>query len=88
MTVKKFVIKGKVQGVSFRYSAEKKAIELGAKGWVRNEPDGTVHMVVSGDDRVLRLMKTWIIESSPGILESLDVIDYPEEDFDTFYIQY
>lgn len=88
MTVKKFVITGNVQGVGFRFASKKKADEIGAKGWVRNELDGTVHMVASGDDRIQRLMTAWIKESSPGVLESLDVIEYPEEEFNSFTIQY
>lgn len=37
-------IYGRVQGVGFRVSAQKKADELGITGFVRNEPDGTVYL--------------------------------------------
>ncbi len=34
---------GKVQGVFFRYYAEKEARSLGLTGFIRNEPDSTVY---------------------------------------------
>jgi len=41
-------ISGKVQGVWFRVEAKKLAEKLGIRGWVRNEPDGTVLIQVEG----------------------------------------
>lgn len=43
-----FCIRGRVQGVGFRYFALKNAINLGLGGWVRNCYDGTVEGVVEG----------------------------------------
>ena len=43
------IIKGKVQGVSFRYFTLKHAQELNIVGWVRNKPNGTVEAVAQGD---------------------------------------
>ena len=42
------VIEGRVQGVGFRYSAERVAREVGLDGWVRNRRDGSVEAVFSG----------------------------------------
>ena len=44
------VVRGRVQGVGFRYFAERAARSLGVRGWVRNRPDGTVETVAEGDD--------------------------------------
>jgi acylphosphatase len=41
-------IEGRVQGVSFRYYARRRAGELGLTGFVRNEPDGAVSVVAEG----------------------------------------
>jgi acylphosphatase len=40
---------GRVQGVGFRATCRALAQSWDLKGWVRNEADGTVLMVVSGE---------------------------------------
>ncbi len=42
------LIQGRVQGVGFRYWAERVARELGLDGWVRNRRDGSVEAVFAG----------------------------------------
>jgi acylphosphatase len=39
---------GTVQGVGFRYAAQKKARELGVCGFARNEPNGAVYLEAEG----------------------------------------
>ena len=41
--------RGRVQGVGFRYSTTKIASRYDITGYVQNLPDGTVHLVVEGD---------------------------------------
>ena len=50
MTARRAVVKGRVQGVGFRWFAERAARELGVRGWVRNLSDGTVETVAEGED--------------------------------------
>jgi len=40
---------GSVQGVGFRFTAERLASKLGLKGWVRNVEDGRVELVCEGE---------------------------------------
>ncbi|MVZ63022.1 acylphosphatase [Sphingobacterium humi] len=42
-------VKGKVQGVFFRASTKAVADQLGVKGFVLNEADGTVYIEAEGD---------------------------------------
>jgi acylphosphatase len=44
------VVRGAVQGVGFRFFAERTARGLGVHGWVRNLPDGSVETVAEGDE--------------------------------------
>jgi len=49
---------GRVQGVGFRFSAERIAIELGICGWVKNLADGRVEMVaVAQQEKLEDLLK-------------------------------
>ncbi|MCL4142504.1 UNVERIFIED_CONTAM: hypothetical protein GTU68_033735 [Idotea baltica] len=51
------IVTGRVQGVGYRASVKKKAVELGLAGWVSNQLDGSVHCLVQGPaDRVDRFI--------------------------------
>jgi acylphosphatase len=45
----RILVSGVVQGVGYRYFAERAANSLGLKGFCRNLPNGTVEVVVEGD---------------------------------------
>jgi acylphosphatase len=47
------IVHGRVQGVGFRDATERRAVELGLSGWVRNKPDGTVEVTAEGDRATL-----------------------------------
>ncbi len=51
------VIRGDVQGVGFRYFVLRKAQQLGLRGWVRNNDDGTVELVAEGARQDLEQLK-------------------------------
>ncbi|HUL50216.1 MAG TPA: acylphosphatase [Gemmatimonadales bacterium] len=48
MTGKRYVVRGVVQGVGFRWFVLRNAHSLGLRGWVTNRPDGTVEVVAEG----------------------------------------
>ncbi len=47
------VVRGRVQGVSFRYYTQREAQRLGVTGWVRNQPDGSVMTVAEATGETL-----------------------------------
>ena len=49
------VVLGRVQGVGFRFFAERAAREAGVVGWVRNRPDGAVETFAEGEEEAVRL---------------------------------
>jgi acylphosphatase len=53
-----FLVKGRVQGVGFRWFVHREASELELKGWVRNTEDGDVELVVSGNEPNLAELRT------------------------------
>ena len=52
-------IRGRVQGVGFRWATQQEAERLGLGGWVRNLPDGDVEAQFFGDEATLRDMVRW-----------------------------
>ena len=52
-------VTGRVQGVSFRWYTQEQAARLGVRGWVRNEPDGSVLVHAEGDDEAVDALVDW-----------------------------
>ena len=45
---RRFIVRGRVQGVGFRWFVEREAHILQIAGWVRNNPDGSVEVMAMG----------------------------------------
>ncbi|MGX4669384.1 acylphosphatase [Cerasibacillus sp. JNUCC 74] len=48
--LKHAILSGRVQGVGLRFMAKQKADELGVKGWIKNNDDGTVELEAEGNE--------------------------------------
>jgi acylphosphatase len=80
MSARHAVVHGTVQGVFYRASAEQEARRLGVAGWVRNLPDGSVELLVEGDDAAVEQMLTWAGRGpSRAEVTQVDVEERPEE---------
>jgi acylphosphatase len=53
LQARRYVVRGRVQGVGFRFFVEREAHMLGIAGWVRNNPDGTVEVLAMGSHEQL-----------------------------------
>jgi acylphosphatase len=60
------VIRGRVQGVGFRYALREEAVRLGLAGWVRNRRDGSVEAVVQGRAPEVEAMRRWAEHGPPS----------------------
>ena len=56
---------GKVQGVWYRASAKDKALSLGLKGKVWNEPDGNVGAIIQGREEEVSTFVEWCKHGPP-----------------------
>ena len=52
-------VKGKVQGVSYRFATHAKALKLGLTGLVRNLPNGDVFIEAEGKEEAINKLIEW-----------------------------
>ena len=79
---------GRVQGVGFRWRAEKAAERLGVTGWVRNEYDGSVRMELQGTEAQLSAVLLAIENGTYIDIEDMRVKTVPTvEDEGWFYVR-
>jgi acylphosphatase len=64
--VRYYLVKGRVQGVGFRWFVQREAAELGLRGWVRNTDAGHVEVVASGRSEELAELKDALRKGSRG----------------------
>jgi acylphosphatase len=60
------VVRGRVQGVGFRYFVVLRAQALGAAGWVRNRADGAVELEAEGPIATLERLLEAARSGPPG----------------------
>ena len=61
----RIVVSGRVQGVSFRASAQQRARELNVTGFVRNLSSGKVEIVGEGAEEALDELAEWARKGPP-----------------------
>jgi acylphosphatase len=80
---KKFLIAGRVQGVGFRYFADRWASQLGICGYVKNLWDGKVEVYAIGDALALEELKRQLAEGPRSA--RVTAIDESDETVDKRY---
>ncbi|HSR69932.1 MAG TPA: acylphosphatase [Acidobacteriota bacterium] len=85
---RRYVLCGRVQGVGFRYFTQQTAARLRVKGWVRNNPDGTVEVVAQADSETLDEFKSHLNQGPRfSEVDSIREEEGPEKDFQLFTIE-
>ena len=70
------VVKGRVQGVGFRWFVADEARRLDLAGWVRNNRDGSVELCAEGDEAALAKLKEIVAKGPAGAsVSSVDSVD-------------
>ena len=61
-----FLVRGRVQGVGFRWFVHREAAELGLRGWVKNTDAGEVEIVAAGEPQQIAELRAEIHKGSRG----------------------
>jgi acylphosphatase len=64
--VQHFLVKGRVQGVGFRWFVQREAAEIGLRGWVRNTHDGHVEVLAAGEPDQLEDLQLALAKGTRG----------------------
>lgn len=81
------LIKGKVQGVSYRVSAREAAEKLHLTGWIKNTRQGDVEAMVTGEEGDLQEFIIWCkIGPSGAVVAEVVAIPAAETSFTNFLI--
>ena len=68
-------VRGRGQGVGFRYFVVRRAVELGIVGWVANTADGSVRCVAEGTPRALDVLEADLRTGPVGaIVDGVDAV--------------
>ena len=90
MSKSKAIVSGKVQGVGFRMYTQRKAQQLGIRGYVRNLTNGDVEIVAVGESERVDALLKWASSGSPSaVVDNLKVEVLTDiEEFRDFEIRY
>lgn len=63
---RRFLVSGRVQGVSYRAATRAEAQRLGILGWAENLPTGQVAVVGCGSQAALEALGHWLRQGPPA----------------------
>ena len=85
----KIHVRGRVQGVGFRWSAAKEARSRGITGYVKNLPDGSVYIEAEGSREQLDFFAEWCGHGPGfGYVESVNIDTFPPVNHNDFRIEH
>jgi acylphosphatase len=76
MTELHVLVRGRVQGVGFRWFVRERGQQLGLRGWVRNRSDGTVEVAAVGGADDVDAFRQSLTNGPPGA-DVREVVDLP-----------
>lgn len=80
-------VKGKVQGVSFRYTTKATADQLQVRGFVMNQPDGSVYIEAEAEEWNMQLFLDWCNEGPQGaVVNSVETNEAEIKNYRNFEI--
>lgn len=85
--IRGYRVRGRVQGVGFRWWTRRNALELGLAGWVANRPDGSVEVHARGMRRALAAFEAMLTRGPIGaevvhVEQAAPDVTVPQYDFE------
>ncbi|MDO9510917.1 MAG: acylphosphatase [Bacteroidales bacterium] len=81
-------VRGRVQGVGFRYYAKAKARDYGVRGFVKNEANASVYIEAEGSDDAMEAFILWLKKGPPlARVDQISAYEIPEQNFEDFVIR-
>jgi acylphosphatase len=86
---RKFFIRGLVQGVGYRYFAQRSAARHQIRGYVRNLDDGRVEAFAQGVERAVEAFKHDLIAgpTNSSVVDIEEIVLEPSRTFSTYRIE-
>ncbi|HEX6634354.1 MAG TPA: acylphosphatase [Usitatibacter sp.] len=83
----RLAVRGRVQGVYYRFSMVHEAVRIGVTGWVRNRSDGSVEAVVQGTPDRIDEMIAWARRGPAAARVAGVEVSEAEGEFATFEVR-
>jgi len=81
-------VTGNVQGVFYRASTKEAADQLNLKGFVQNQPDGSVYVEAEGNEENLKQFVTWCKQGPPrALVTHVDAQEVELKNYERFEIR-
>ena len=85
---RRLVVRGRVQGVSFRDGLRREAERAGVAGWVRNSDDGSVETLLEGEADAVAAVERWCASGPPAArVEEVEAADAAPEEGGAFVVR-
>jgi acylphosphatase len=83
------IVKGRVQGIGFRFHTQKQATKLNIQGYVRNLANGDVEILAYGDEDAMQQFMAWCRQGPQwaDVTETIVTKQDRDEVFDGFEIR-
>jgi acylphosphatase len=87
LQARRFIVSGRVQGVWFRDSTRRMALDLGITGHALNLDNGNVEVLACGSGEKLQQLRNWLHEGPPlAAVARVDETDVPYQELADFRV--
>ena len=87
LEARRFIVSGRVQGVWFRDSTRRRALDLGITGYAVNLDNGNVEVLACGSSEKLQQLQNWLQDGPPlAAVVQVDATDVPYQQLAEFRV--